>query len=877
MCEICAELRPFSDTCDLDSALGLLTQDAPDSRVFAIISEGSDAAAGTSTAYSMSVGDTFSGSLSFLGDNDWIQINLQSGTQYEIELFGVGSSAVEDTYLRIYNANGSEVASNDDGGPGRDSAIGHFTATSSGTYYISAGSFSDVYSGDYNVEIEEAAPVPVFTHDEIAEQLTDGFWDFNGQDRRAFNVAPGGTLTVDINDLTSEGRFLATTALAAWSEVSGINFSFISGSADIEFDDDDSGAYSTTNTSGNTILSSFVNVSTNWLDTSGTSLDSYSFQTYIHEIGHALGLGHAGNYNGTGTYGVDNSYLNDSWQATVMSYFDQDDNTFIDADHAYILTPMIADILAIQDLYGTASTLRTGDTVYGENSTAGGYYDQFTTLSGDVAFTIIDNGGIDTVDFGQVGTSQFIDLSGESISDVNGLVGNMSIARGTVIENAIGGKGLDTILGNSAANALYGGGGADMLEGRAGGDRIYGGDRADEIYGGSGDDTIYGGRLADDIYGGNGEDLLFGGYGLDNVYGGDGDDRLYGGGQNTDLFGGSGNDRIYTQSADDRISGSAGNDTAIFNASVALTVDLNITSAQNTGFGTDTITGIENLTGGDAGDMLWGNDSANILTGGAGSDTLYGRDGIDTIFGGDNADTLYGGAGNDHLNGGNSTDVINGQNGADVIHGGNNADQIYGGAGNDQLFGGSHADSFHDSSGNDTIAGGNGSDTLYLDSGVAASVDLRDNSAQSTGAGNDTINGIENVIGGSAADTFVGNYAANTLTGNGGADTLNGLRGDDTLSGGAGRDRLIAGGGNDVLEGGAHIDTFVFGGNSDTNIISDFENGSDQIEITGGASRFSNLTITDAGSDAVIAFANTTITLENFDHNLLGASDFNFV
>ena len=62
---------------------------------------------------------------------------------------------------------------------------------------------------------------------------------------------------------------------------------------DIVFDDEGSGAYATSSLFGNTIQSSFVNVNSNWAG-GANRIDGYFFQTYLHEIGHALGLGPRG-------------------------------------------------------------------------------------------------------------------------------------------------------------------------------------------------------------------------------------------------------------------------------------------------------------------------------------------------------------------------------------------------------------------------------------------------------------------------------------------------------------------------------------------------------------------------------------------------------
>ena len=71
-----------------------------------------------------------------------------------------------------------------------------------------------------------------------------------------------------------------------------------------------------------------------------------------------------------------------------------------------------------------------------------------------------------------------------------------------------------------------------------------------------------------------------------------------------------------------------------------MTVSLAIAGAQNTGgAGSDTLIGIENLTGSGFNDMLTGDANANVLSGGAGNDTLDGGAGNDTLDGGAGNDT----------------------------------------------------------------------------------------------------------------------------------------------------------------------------------------------------------------------------------------------
>jgi len=148
---------------------------------------------------------------------------------------------------------------------------------------------------------------------------------------------------------------------------------------------------------------------------------------------------------------------------------------------AYSSGPLMDDIAAIQKLYGANFNTRAGDTTYGFNSNAGRDYLGATSSSDKLVFSVWDGGGKDTFDFSGFTQNQKINLNEASFSDVGGMVGNVSIAKGVTIENAIGGSGNDLLIGNSASNELKGGAGNDI---------IYGAGGADKLWGGSGSDTF---------------------------------------------------------------------------------------------------------------------------------------------------------------------------------------------------------------------------------------------------------------------------------------------------------------------------------------------------------------------------------------------------
>ena len=393
----------------------------------------------------------------------------------------------------------------------------------------------------------------------------------------------------------------------------------------------------------------------------------YDFVTFVHELGHGIGLAHPHDdgggsglfpgvsYNDSGDFGSNN--LNQGIY-TVMSYNDGWAAVQNPTGHGYTrygfqTGPMAFDIAAIQYLYG-GTTSHTGDDVYVLPGS-------FTPGTGWTC--LWDTGGTDEIAY-YGNLSARIDLRAATLDNTatgGGVVsfaqeaqgkylipGGYTIANGVIIENARGGNGNDTITGNEYANVLSGSAGNDVLRGLGGSDTYDGGSGSDTAafdWAGSfvsidlsagtiagaaaGDVFVFASGLStiENLIGSSYDDVLIGDASANSVYGGYGDDTIEGGYSNDTLTGGSNT--------------AAGDTVSYEHVYAGVRVNLSLTKKQNTlSAGADTLKGFENATGSAFNDVLTGSKYGNVLDGGDGNDILSGGAGYDTLTGGAGGDVF---------------------------------------------------------------------------------------------------------------------------------------------------------------------------------------------------------------------------------------------
>jgi serralysin len=453
------------------------------------IFETADAAANTSTSYTLTTGQIAQGTIATNNEHDWYRVDLAAGQTYTFALVGTGINNLQNPYLRLYAPGGSTIVAQDDSSLQGNNSIVTYTAASSGSYYIDAGSAGTTGTGQYGVSFTAGSRASFDVPMGAGVIDTDLSW--------SNTPGTGATVTYGYRNTNNglEGSFFKITAvqkttieqiLQMFSEVCNLTFSPVNtgapgsiaytDSATILFSNynanDGSGAYAYY--PGSTAANAYpgdvwLNTSSGNVSTTSLPIGSYSYSTIAHELGHAVGLSHPGKYNAAPgvsiTYGANAQFTQDSEQYSLMSYFDEVNTgaTFGSGSSTECETLMLFDILALQNIYGANTATRAGDTVYGFGATAGisAAYNFQTNTS--AAVCIWDGAGTDTLNLSGYSQAQVINLNPGTFSNVGGLTANVSIAYNCTIENATGGSGADRfhLSVDNVNNLIIGGTGTD--------------------------------------------------------------------------------------------------------------------------------------------------------------------------------------------------------------------------------------------------------------------------------------------------------------------------------------------------------------------------------------------------------------------------------
>ncbi|WP_415891745.1 hypothetical protein ACMXYN_10320 [Neptuniibacter sp. PT8_73] len=392
--------------------------------------------------------------------------------------------------------------------------------------------------------------------------------------------------------------------------------------------------------------------------------------------------------------------------------------------------------------YTLSDHVEDGRIVIGANANLTGNSLDNTLYAGRGSNVIKGGAGTDTVSYLQGAKSGITAKLDTTASQSTGGSGSDRLIS---IENLFGSNFNDKLYGNDGANSLRGYEGNDLLDGRAGDDTMRGDAGNDHYYVRDSGDVVE--EFVDE--GTDRVNSYISSYTLtDHVEQG----RIMSSGS-ADLTGNSLNNFIFAGKGSNSIDGDTGTDTVsyLYGAKSGVTVDLSITTAQNTlGSGTDTLISIERLYGSNFNDKLYGTTGSDYLRGYNGNDRLSsGGSGDNTLIGDGGNDYLLAGSGNDLLNGGSGTDTVSYLNGAT--------------------------------------------------SGVT--IKLSTTAAQDTGgAGTDTLISIERLYGSNFNDSLYGNNGANRLRGYDGDDILDGRGGKDILRGDGGNDTYFVRHSGDVVQ-----------------------------------------------------------------------------
>jgi Ca2+-binding RTX toxin-like protein len=644
-----------------------------------------------------------------------------------------------------------------------------------------------------------------------------------------------------------------------------------------------------------------------------------SYLTFVHEIGHGIGLLHphadeptdgffpgVNDSTSTGNFGLNQGIF------TSLTYNDgyADVGRSPSNDWGWQTGPGALDIAAVQFIYGANNSTATGANTYSLPS---------LNQAGTGWTAIWDAGGADTISASGSGLDAIINLraatlreeegGGGFVSRNAGILGGFTIANGAVIENATGGNGDDFITGNSADNTLIGGAGFDTADyGHA--TAALNINLAAGTATGDGSDTL---TSFEHVIGGAGNDIIqgFAGVSITN-----GSQDIVKSVTSTNISVASAmslNGRFSAHTADISIQALNPNDQSVsvraaggntndyysfsISAGADITIDIDnsfrldsavqllnaqgnvVASNDDSGTSLDvgsanTLDSFLRYTASTAGtyyirvyQFASTNQPASASNIPVGSAYTLNVSAANVVVAAGSivlGSTLDGGAGDDQITGGAGVDTLLGGVGNDILRGGAAADLLFGGVGNDQYFVDIQSDLVFEaaSAGTDIVTT---TGNFYLYANI-------ENLTLASGAGN--IFGVGNALG----NTILGNEGENLLIAGGGNDVIRGGAardaifgedGADQIFGDAGIDYLIGGIGDDAINGGDDADeiygqdgndTLIGGASFSTDILVG-GNGNDILRGDSGLGDF-DLLYGDAGDDIFYVDTPADLTFE---------------
>ena len=177
--------------------------------------------ADTTTAATVTVGASMTGTVDYRGDVDWVAVSLTAGEVYRIELDGI--SLPDPKIHGVRNADGDRLAgtTDDDSGRGDNSRV-DFTPASTGTYYVTAGgspNATGIYTaptGTYRLTVSDitvgvaddyAADTSTTGVVEIGGSLRGRFETPDDEDWFAMTLAAGTTYEINVGGKYAGGSF----------------------------------------------------------------------------------------------------------------------------------------------------------------------------------------------------------------------------------------------------------------------------------------------------------------------------------------------------------------------------------------------------------------------------------------------------------------------------------------------------------------------------------------------------------------------------------------------------------------------------------------------------------------------------------------------